>query len=86
MLDQDQVGRFERNGHIGLDAGQLPFDPASRHELPDPEVPQIQLVEEPVLMELGTDVDTVVHAIRPELLEEVGEHGLGTLFFRIQRH
>ena len=86
MLDQDQVCRLERNGHVGLDAGELPLDPAGGHELPDPEVPQIQLIEDPVLMELSADVDTVVHPIRPELLEEVGEHGLGPLLLRVQRH
>jgi len=86
MLDEDQVGRFEGHGHVGLDAGELPLDPAGRHELPDPEVAQIELIEEPVLVELSADVDTVVHPVRPELLEEVGEHGLGPLLLRVQRH
>ena len=69
-----------------LIAGELPLDPAGRHELPDPEVAQIQLIEEPVLVELSPDVDTVVHPIRPEFLEKVGEHGLCPLLLLVQRH
>ena len=56
MLDEDQVGRFEGNGHVGLGAGELPLDPAGRHELPDPEVAQIELIEEPVLVELESSL------------------------------
>ena len=69
-----------------LYAGELPLDPAGRHELPDPEIAQIQLIEQPVLVELGADVDTMVHPVRPELLEEVGEQGLGPLLLHVQRH
>ena len=52
--------------------------------MPDPEITQVELIEQPVLVELSADVDTVVHPIRPELLEEVGEHGLGPLLLGVR--
>ena len=72
MLHEDQVGRLERHGKVALDASELPLDPDRGHELPDPQIPQIELVEDSILMKRSIHVDAVVDTVGPELLEEVG--------------
>ena len=50
MLDEDQMSSLEGHGHFGLDPSELPLDSTGRDKLPDPEITQVELIEEPLLV------------------------------------
>ncbi len=83
-MGEDEVGRGEGHRQPGPNRLRPPRDPARHHELPEPEVPEVQLVELAALHEAAADVDRVVHAVGPQPLEVVREHRLRQLLFRVE--
>src|SRR3989441_1798914 len=84
VLDEDQVRRLKRHREVLRELVRPRGDAAHDHELPEPEILQIQGIEPAVLHQRGTDVDLVIDPVRLLLLEVVREHPLGGLFLEIQ--
>src|SRR4030095_15313535 len=76
-------GHLERGGQLVLQPLRADRDAAGDHELPQPEILQVQRVEAAFLQPRPADVDAVVYPVRLLLLEVVRIHRLRGLFLEI---
>ena len=83
VLDEDQVRHLERHRQAFLQPIGPDRDAAGDHELPEPQVLEIQRIEGAVLEQRAAGIDAVIHAVGLLLLEVVGAHGLGGLILEV---
>ena len=76
-----RLQRHRQLGHELIGAGS---DAADHHELPQPQILEVERVEAAVLHQRGADVDLVIDAVGLLLLEVVGIHGLGGLVLEVE--